>query len=61
MKLATYKAAGHTSYGIVTDQGIVDLGKRIGGDLKSLLQKNSLQEARKHSGEKPDCKIEEVQ
>jgi 2-keto-4-pentenoate hydratase/2-oxohepta-3-ene-1,7-dioic acid hydratase in catechol pathway len=40
MKLASFRHGGKGSYGIVTDSGIIDLGKRLGGtypDLRSLL------------------------
>ena len=29
LRLATFKANGRTSYGAVTDKGIVDLGKKL--------------------------------
>jgi 2-keto-4-pentenoate hydratase/2-oxohepta-3-ene-1,7-dioic acid hydratase in catechol pathway len=48
MKLATFKTSKGTSYGAVTDQGIVDLGKRLGNrypDLKALIAANALNEA----------------
>ena len=61
MKLASYQAGGKASYGIVTDRGIVDLGKRIGGDLKGFLQRNSLQEAKQFLSEKQDHSLSEVE
>jgi 2-keto-4-pentenoate hydratase/2-oxohepta-3-ene-1,7-dioic acid hydratase in catechol pathway len=61
MRLATFKAAGRTSYGIVTDQGIVDLGKRLGGDLKNFLHQRSVGEAKKFASEKPDVQTSEVE
>lgn len=40
MKLASYQCDGRTSYGIVTEEGVIDLGLRLAGkypDLKSLI------------------------
>jgi 2-keto-4-pentenoate hydratase/2-oxohepta-3-ene-1,7-dioic acid hydratase in catechol pathway len=57
MKLATFKTAQGTSYGIVAGQGIVDLGKRLGNqypDLKALIAGNGLDQAKKHLSAKPD-------
>ena len=48
MKLASYLHKGHLSYGIVTDDGLIDLASRLGGrypDLKSLVA-SGLEEAR---------------
>ncbi len=61
MKLATFKAAGRTSYGIVTDKGIVDLGKRLGGDLKGLLQSHGVGKAKQFASEKPDVQASDVE
>ena len=50
MKLATYTHRGAPSYGAVTTNGIVDLGKRLGGkypSLIALLEKGALDEARR--------------
>jgi len=57
MKLATFKTAQGTSYGIVTGKGIVDLKRYIGNrfaDLKALIGGNAFAEAAKHVGEAPD-------
>ena len=59
MKLATFKTAQGTSYGIVTGKGIVDLKRYIGNrfaDLKALIGGNAFAEAAKHVGEAPDYK-----
>lgn len=45
MKLASYRTKGRTSYGIVTEQGVIDLGSRLGADfsdLKALISANAL-------------------
>lgn len=48
MKLASYKTASGTGYGIVTDQGIVDLTRRLGSkypDLRALIAAGAFDEA----------------
>src|SRR2546425_10263621 len=57
MKLATFKTAQGTSYGIVTGKGIVDLKRYIGNrfaDLKALIGGNAFAEAAKHLSEAAD-------
>src|SRR6478752_6771083 len=51
MKLATFKTAQGTSYGIVTSKGIVDLKRYIG---------NRFAEAAKHQNEAPDYKESDI-
>jgi 2-keto-4-pentenoate hydratase/2-oxohepta-3-ene-1,7-dioic acid hydratase in catechol pathway len=63
MKLATFSTAKGASYGAVVDQGIVDLGKRLGNrypDLLSLVAANAFGEAAKLLNEKIDFKTAEV-
>jgi 2-keto-4-pentenoate hydratase/2-oxohepta-3-ene-1,7-dioic acid hydratase in catechol pathway len=63
MKLATFKTAKGASYGAVTDQGIVDLGRRLGNrfpDLKALIAGNGFAEATKLLSEKADFRKEEI-
>lgn len=64
MKLVSFQTQdGRKSYGIYTDEGIVDLGKRLGDrfhDIKSLLGANSLSLARTYSEAQPDYKEEEI-
>ncbi|MDR3414497.1 MAG: fumarylacetoacetate hydrolase family protein [Formivibrio sp.] len=64
MKLVSFQTQdGRKSYGIYTDEGIVDLGKRLGDrfhDIKSLLGANSLSLARTYSESQPDYKEEEI-
>ncbi len=48
MKLLSFTASGRSSYGVVTGDGIVDLGARLGGafpDLASLLARDGLADA----------------
>jgi 2-keto-4-pentenoate hydratase/2-oxohepta-3-ene-1,7-dioic acid hydratase in catechol pathway len=59
MKLASFQTSAGASYGAVTERGIVDLGKRIGKrypDLRNLIEKNGIREARALLKEKPDHK-----
>ena len=63
MKLATFKTAQGTSYGIVTGKGIVDLKRYIGNrfaDLKALIGGNAFAEAAKHVNEAPDYKESDI-
>src|SRR5216110_2691508 len=63
MRLASFRTAQGASYGAVTNQGIVDLGRRLGNrysDLRTLLEKNGLEEARKATGSSADYKESEV-
>jgi 2-keto-4-pentenoate hydratase/2-oxohepta-3-ene-1,7-dioic acid hydratase in catechol pathway len=49
MKLGTFQIDGRTTYGVVNEQGVVDLGRRLGSqypDLKSLLAAGALDAAR---------------
>ena len=65
MRIATYTHKGQQSYGVATKDGIVDLGKRIGGKYPSLLrllEGGGLGEARHAAeGQKPDVKESEIE
>ncbi len=45
MKFITYSHQGETSYGTIKGSGIVDLGQRMGGDLKQLIASNQINKA----------------
>ena len=63
MRLASFRTAQGASYGAVTKQGIVDLGRRLGNrysDLRTLLERNGLEEARKAAGSTADYKESDV-
>jgi len=50
MKLASYRAKGSASYGVVTEKGVIDLGRRLGArypDLRALLTAGALDEAQR--------------
>jgi 2-keto-4-pentenoate hydratase/2-oxohepta-3-ene-1,7-dioic acid hydratase in catechol pathway len=65
VKLASYKTSKGAGYGIVTDEGIVDLTRRIGRkypDLRALLAGNALAQAQKiaRATKKPDLKTSKI-
>lgn len=63
MKLASFIHQGVRSYGIVKDEGLINLGQRLGDryiDLKSLIAANALNEAKRLSNEAVDLHFEEV-
>ena len=63
MKIASFKAGSMASYGIVTDAGIIDAGRRLKNfpTLKSLLARGSLDELKKLQGERPDHALSAVE
>ena len=63
MKLATVQTGKGSTYGIVTDKGVVDLGARLGSrypDLKSIIAAHAFAEAQKLAGEKPDFALADL-
>ncbi|NIF33346.1 MULTISPECIES: fumarylacetoacetate hydrolase family protein [Enterobacteriaceae] len=63
MKLASYVLQGQRSYGVVTPEGIVDLGRRLGSrfaDLKALLAADAVHEALAFAGLKADVAASDV-
>jgi len=61
LKLATFRAGGRTSYGAVTGQGIVDLGKRLKhASLLDVLRAGALDEARDAAVAAPDIALKDV-
>ena len=63
MRLATAQGSRGPTYGIVTDQGFVDLAPRLGSrypDLKSLIAARALPEAQKFAAEKPDVPLAQL-
>ena len=63
MKIASFKAGSAASYGIVTDAGIIDAGRRLKNfpTLKSLLAHGSLGDLKKLQSERPDYALAEVE
>jgi len=37
MKIASFEKDGKSSYGVVTDDGIIDMGTRLGGEFPALI------------------------
>jgi len=64
MKLITFERAGGTSYGAVKDDGVVDLGARLGRDAPTLLDligNELVNRARNIAGrEKPDFALDSI-
>src|SRR4029078_3877487 len=63
MKLATVQTSRGPTYGIVTANGFIDLGTRLGNrypDLKSLIAARAVSDAQKFAGEKPDLSLADV-
>lgn len=63
MNIANYLHQGTQSYGIVTDQGIIDLGRKLTPrypDLQSLLQDDALDQIRSFASYPVDFAIEDI-
>lgn len=64
MRLASYRGTNGPTYGLVTDQGVIDLGRRLGArypDLRALIAGSALDEARGLAGEAPDTRLDRVE
>ena len=63
MRLASFKANGHVSYGAVTDAGVVDLGRKLPNHptLLALLRAQALAQARAAAKGRPDFAVKEVE
>jgi 2-keto-4-pentenoate hydratase/2-oxohepta-3-ene-1,7-dioic acid hydratase in catechol pathway len=63
MKLLTYKTSKGATYGAVSGQGVIDLGRRLGAkypDLKALIAADAFKEAAALLKEAPDHKLSEI-
>lgn len=62
MKLSTFRTPAGVTYGLVTDGGLIDLGRRLGKypDLKALISANAFDEAKSLQSEKPDFQPGEI-
>ena len=62
MKIASFKAGSTASYGIVTDTGIIDAGRRLPNypTLRSLLAAGALGDLKPLANEKPDHRLAAV-
>src|SRR5436190_24048420 len=63
MKLATFKANGRTSYGAVTDGGIIDLGRKLAKypTLLDLLRAQAITEAGAAAKGPADYQVKDVE
>jgi 2-keto-4-pentenoate hydratase/2-oxohepta-3-ene-1,7-dioic acid hydratase in catechol pathway len=63
LRLATFRANGRTAYGAVTDNGIVDLGKKLTKypTLLDVLRAGAVGEARKAAGAPADYQVKDVE
>jgi len=63
LRLATFRVNGRTSYGAVTDGGIVDLGKKLAKypSLLDLFRAQAVGEARGAAGGKADHQVKDVE
>src|SRR4029079_9490597 len=63
MKFATVQTSRGPTYGIVTGNGFIDLGTRLGNrypDLKSLITARAVSDAQKFADESRDLSLAEV-
>ncbi|WP_417712137.1 fumarylacetoacetate hydrolase family protein [Roseibium aggregatum] len=61
MKLCSFSKDGASSYGLVTDKGLVDLGRRLAEKtLRDFLASGDMAKASKLASEEPDYAVEEV-
>lgn len=61
MRLLSFAVGGEPSFGAVVGDGVVDLGARLGGTLRALIERDGLEEARRLSIEiAPDLALAEV-
>ena len=63
MKIASFKAGPTATYGLVTNSGIIDAGKRLKDwpTLKALLANGSLDALSALQGERPDYAFAEIE
>jgi 2-keto-4-pentenoate hydratase/2-oxohepta-3-ene-1,7-dioic acid hydratase in catechol pathway len=62
MRLASFTVDQRDSFGLVTDDGVIDLGARLGdvADLRSLLAADGLSRAQEAAGASPDHALADV-
>jgi 2-keto-4-pentenoate hydratase/2-oxohepta-3-ene-1,7-dioic acid hydratase in catechol pathway len=63
MRLMSFKKDGRESFGIATDQGVIDAGRRLQSarTLRDALLADSLPALRRLASEKPDFQLEDVE
>ena len=61
MRIIRYSLEGKTSWGVVSDEGVVDLGSRSGTTLDEALQTGCMESlARQHIEENVDCGLNDI-
>ena len=63
MKLATFSYENSVSFGIITDEGVIDLKKKLNHkyeDLKSLIEKNGIEEAKGINMQEIDYSLSDI-
>jgi 2-keto-4-pentenoate hydratase/2-oxohepta-3-ene-1,7-dioic acid hydratase in catechol pathway len=64
MKLLSFRHGGKDTYGVVSGNGVVDLGKRLGAtypDLKTLIAKGGIEEAKKLASGAADVPLSAIE
>jgi 5-carboxymethyl-2-hydroxymuconate isomerase len=62
MRFLTFTSGGKKSWGVATDMGVIDMGARFGGDLKQVLENNTLSEMKnKAAALAPDHDLASIQ
>ena len=62
MRFLTFKHAGKESWGVITDEGVIDLGNLLGSSLLEVLQNDKLEAMKKLAGGlEVDYKAEDVE
>jgi len=64
LRLASFRVNGRTSYGAVTDKGLVDIGRKLSAKYPALvdvLRGDAIGEARQAAAGEPDCRLADVE
>ncbi|WP_299769125.1 fumarylacetoacetate hydrolase family protein [uncultured Pseudoteredinibacter sp.] len=62
MRFISFKKAGEVSWGVLKEDGIVDLGQKLGGSLFSALREGRLEEAKSLAADaSTDCALSDVE
>ncbi|MEE8439024.1 MAG: fumarylacetoacetate hydrolase family protein [Micropepsaceae bacterium] len=65
MRLVSFEVDGHPSYGVVSGDGVIDLGSKLGSEYPTLIDiirggEAALQKTREAAGGAPDHKLSEI-
>ena len=64
LRLASFRVNGRTSYGAVTDKGLVDIGRKLSAKYPTLLdvlRGNAVGEARQAASDQPDHQVSDLE